>query len=48
MNEQQKLAHLLQNAIDESNKMFDNQTQSHAYIIGYLQGTIKQVIEELK
>ncbi len=48
MNEQQRLAQALQNAIDQSNKMFSDGSQSHAYIIGYLQGIIKQTIEELK
>ena len=42
------LAELLKQTITDTDKMFEAQTQSHAYIIGYLEGTIKTVIRELE
>jgi hypothetical protein len=38
----------LKNAIDGTEKMWRNEEQSHAFIIGYLQGTMKSVIEDLE
>lgn len=43
----QALATVLQNAINESDKLFKTNERSHAYIIGYLQGAIKATISEL-
>jgi len=42
------LIELLKQTIIDTDKMFDDDTHSPAYIIGYLKGTIKAVIEELK
>ena len=44
--EKKQIADKLQQAIDQTNKMFDEQI-SHAYIIGWLQGSIKTAINEL-
>ena len=38
----------LKNAIDSTEKMWRNEEQPHAFIVGYLQGTMKSVIEELE
>ena len=45
--EKQAIADLLEKAIEDTNKMFAEKTQSDAYIIGALQGTIKAVISHL-
>ena len=42
------LIELLKQSIIDTDKMFDDDTHSPAYIIGYLKGTINAVIEELK
>ena len=42
------LAKILQNSINETDKWFKTKKYSDAHIIGYLQGTIKHLIEELK
>lgn len=42
------LINLLQEKVDNANKMWDDKTHSAAYIVGYLEGTIKAVIAELK
>jgi hypothetical protein len=42
------LIELLKQSIIDTDKMFDDDTHSPAYIIGYLKGVIKAVIEELK
>jgi len=44
----QILADTLQNVVKQSNEWFSNQEHSHSFIIGYLQGTINQIVEELK
>ena len=44
---QQALAIVLQNTINETDRLFETKEQSHAYIIGYLQGAIKTTIYEL-
>ena len=46
--EQKKLAKGLQTQLEHSQKLWTDGELSHAYIIGYLQGTIKQAILELK
>jgi hypothetical protein len=42
------LIELLKQSIIDTDKMFDDDTHSPAYIMGYLKGVIKAVIEELK
>lgn len=46
--QQQILAELLQKELDITEKMWNKKEQSHAFIIGYLQGIVKQAISELK
>lgn len=43
-----KLATELQEKLDHSDKMWEDGEFSHAFIIGYLQGIIKQTIDELQ
>jgi hypothetical protein len=41
----------LQEGLDKSDQMFDDkgpEAKSHAYIIGWLQGTIKRAIEAIE
>jgi hypothetical protein len=45
--EKQALIDVLQTTIKVTDQMW-NEGHSHAFIVGYLQGTIKQVIRELK
>ena len=45
---QKNLAKKLQEKLDHSQKLWIDGELSHAYIIGYLQGAIKQTIIELK
>jgi hypothetical protein len=45
--EKQKLAESLQSQLNRAEQMWKEGEFSHAYIIGWLQGTIKGVIEEL-
>ena len=47
-NIQNELAKVLQTHLEHSQKLWTDGELSHAYIIGYLQGTIKQAILELK
>lgn len=47
-NNNQKLIEALKTVIASSDQMWDTKTQSHAYIIGYLQGHIKATITELE
>ena len=46
--EKKALADSLKQVLEKSNELFQNQTQSHAYIVGYLEGAIKQVVRELE
>ena len=46
--EKQTLADLLKKAIEDTDQMFKTKSQSDAYIIGALQGTIKAVINHLE
>lgn len=46
--EKNKLATELQKKIDYTEKIWKEGEFSHAFIIGYLQGTLKQAIIELK
>ena len=48
MKNKKYILELLKQSIIDTDKMFDDNTHSPAYIIGYLKGTIKAVIEELK
>ena len=42
------LADSLKQVLEKSNELFQNQTQSHAYIVGYLEGAIKTAVRELE
>jgi hypothetical protein len=46
--EKQVLAEVLQITIEKTDEWFKTKEFSEAYIVGFLQGTIKQVIRELK
>jgi hypothetical protein len=48
MKNKKYIVELLKQSIIDTDEMFKTQSQSHAHIIGYLQGTIKGVIEELE
>jgi hypothetical protein len=39
----QQMINFLNENLNESEKMFNAREESHAYIVGYLQGTIKAV-----
>ena len=39
---------MIERQLTETDKMFKDQSESHAYIVGYLQGTLKTVAEELQ
>ena len=43
-----QLIKALQSHLLTANKLWDEKQQSPAYIVGYLEGAIKQTIEELK
>jgi len=45
--QQQNIINILSNALQYSEKVWESKEQSHAYIVGYLQGTIKGVLKEL-
>ena len=45
---QKILAELLQKELDITEKMRDEKERSEAFIVGYLQGLVKQAISELK
>ena len=45
---EQQIAKILQKQLDLSQAMWDKQEVSHAHIIGFLQMSIKVLIEELK
>lgn len=47
-NTQKNLATKLQEKLDHSDKMWTDGELSHAFIVGYLQGVIKQTIDELQ
>lgn len=46
--EKQAIIEMLWNALDRSAKDWDEKVLTHAYIVGYLEGTIKAVIRELE
>ena len=46
--EKKRLVELLKKSIIDTDKMFTTKSEEYAYIIGYLQGIIKSVIEELE
>ena len=39
---------MIERQLTEADMMFKDQSQSHAYIVGYLQGTLKVIKEELQ
>ena len=45
---QRILAELLQKELDITEKMWEEKERSEAFIVGYLQGLVKQAISELK
>jgi hypothetical protein len=45
---QRILAELLQKELDVTEKMWNEKERSEAFIVGYLQGLVKQAISELK
>lgn len=46
--ELEALLKMFEAALEESSKLWNEKEVSHAYIIGYLEGTIKSAINELK
>jgi hypothetical protein len=48
MKNKKYILELLKQSIIDTDEMWEKQSKSHAHIVGYLQGTIKQVIEELE
>ena len=46
--ERKVLVESLEKVLEKSNELFQNQNQSHAYIIGYLEGALKQAVRELE
>jgi len=46
--EKELLADSMRITLNYSNEWFANKTHSEAFIIGYLQGTIKEAIKQLK
>ena len=45
---EQQIAKVLQKQLDLSQEMWDKQEVSHAHIVGFLQMSMKVLIEELK
>ncbi len=45
---QQILAEILQKELDATEKMWNEKERSEAFIVGYLQGLVKQAISELQ
>ena len=48
MKNQEYILELLKQSIVDTDEMFEKQLYEPAYIVGWLQGTTKQVIEELE
>jgi hypothetical protein len=48
MKNKKYILELLKQSIIDTDEMFEKQLYEPAYIVGWLQGTIKQVIEELE
>ena len=46
--QKEALAEALETSLEEANRLFKDGNTSKAYIVGYLEGTIKTVIRELK
>ena len=42
------IANLLETKVNESNNMFKTKSESDAFIIGYLQGSIRGVVDVIK
>jgi hypothetical protein len=47
MKKPDQIKEILQQCLDQSESLWTSKTESHEYIIGYLQGAIKTVIREL-
>ena len=45
---QQELINILASALSESERMWDEKKESHAYIVGYLQGAVGMVKRDLE
>lgn len=43
----QSLKRLIEITLADTNKMFEDQSESHAYIVGYLKGTLMTIKNEL-
>ena len=43
-----KIAEILETKVNESNNMFKTKSESDAFIIGYLQGSIRGVVDVIK
>ena len=48
MKNKEHILELLKQSIIDTDKMFKTKSESHAYIVGWLQGVIKTTIEELE
>jgi hypothetical protein len=48
MKNQEYILELLKQSIVDTDKMWETKSESHAYIIGFLQGAIKIAIEKLE
>ena len=46
--QQERILEILNDALERSEEVWKNKEESHAYIIGYLQGAIKMAIKDLK
>jgi hypothetical protein len=48
MKNKKHILELLKQSIIDTDKMFETKSESHAYIVGWLQGIIKTTIKELE
>jgi hypothetical protein len=48
MKNKKHILELLKQSIIDTDKMFETKSESHAYIVGWLQGIIKITIKELE
>ena len=48
MKNKKYILELLKQSIIDTDKMWETQSESHAYIVGWLQGTMKSVVEILE
>ena len=47
-NQKSRLVEVINKSLQEADRLFKTQEESHAYIIGWLQGALKIVREELE